>query len=161
MKSLRDLLQTLLSWLHAAICAWTGTTNKEGRPAHGPAHPRRYVRVMRATGAPTPVAVGTPRVARPPLPPHLAALLAAAPEVEPEFAHKRRRAAKLLAMVRGAARSVRAFAPRPPPRDARSPAPTGRAWLLRARRATSEVHEGLVLADPPPGKGLSPRPASA
>ena len=153
MKSLRDLLHALLNWTQALYAAWIGEHMPRARPAHGPAHPHRYVRAPRA-GASGTLGVLVPRLARPrhvPPPPHILALLANAPDVEPEFARLRRRAITLLAPVRALHARVRVYNPRPAPAPLAAPArPTGASWALRMTRATSAFSEWLALTTPAP-----------
>lgn len=160
MRSLRDLLQTLLSWLAATIAAWTQKKEPRVRPAHGPAHPWHYghLKTHVATRAPSAAEVAAPpslaqtlraRASRPPLPPHLAALLANAPDVEPEFARRRRVA--LLAPLHDLRVRVRVYNPRPPVTAPAAPArPTGASWALRMTRALDAMSEWLSLTTPAP-----------
>lgn len=160
MRSLRDLLQTLLSWLAATIAAWTQKEEPRVRPAHGPAHPWHYghVKIHVAARPRAPSTVEAPpslaealraRATRPPLPPHLAALLANAPDVEPEFA--RRRPVALLAPLHALRVRVRVYNPRPVPSAPHGPArPTGASWALRMTRAMDALSEWLSLVTPAP-----------
>ncbi|HET6405499.1 MAG TPA: hypothetical protein VFH78_12705 [Candidatus Thermoplasmatota archaeon] len=153
MKSLRDLLQTLLRWLAAAL-ALGGRRERTLRPAHGPAHPwhlahARLHLAPRVRPDPTAPPPRPPRVAPPA---HILALLASAPEVEPEFARPAPRRVALT--LRAAATRLRIYNPtRPAAPDARPPRAASASLGSRLSRAVSPLRDWLLFDPGPPQPG--------
>lgn len=144
MKSLRVLAALLVSLLR--LLGWNRRTQGSRRVAHGPAHPYHYAHVRALLPErPRPRhASRRPEPVRPPA--HILAILAAAPEVEPEFAARRR---VRLEPLRALAVRLRIYNPKPataPPRRTAEPS-VGMSYLSRA---VSAVHEWLVFDSPPP-----------
>lgn len=159
MKSLRDLLHVLLSWLQLALAGWLQEPTNSARPGQGPAHPRVYVRKLHASAPRLLAPRGVPGVTVPlahrprraPPPPHILALLANAPDVEPEFARLRARHVALLAPLRRLEARVRVYNPRlAPAAPAIAPRPTGASWAIRMTRAMGAFFEWLALTAPAP-----------
>lgn len=146
---LRALLLGLLNAIRRLFHTNTATKRDppDGqRPAQGPAHP--WIRFARIASPIPERAVARP--ARPPLPPHLAALLAAAPEVEPELQVAARPAPpSLLQTFRSIAAHVRIYNPKPPAADRRRREGPTASW---AERLASAVHRfgSLLALDGPP-----------
>lgn len=142
MKSLRDLLASFLT----ALRAFLARAPRAPRPVHGPAHPWLHAHVRGARPAtnempPAPIAP-TARPRPTSLPPSIAALLARAPDVEPEFVRLRPFFGKVPA-------SVRIYSPRPPPVLKQDrPAFTTVSFAQRVARALDPITEWLVHASP-------------
>lgn len=152
---LRVLAAALLSMFQRVAAVWRARPHTTfRRPAHGPAHPWAHAHVKAyLPERPRPCAVSRARPARVPPPPHILALLASAPEVEPEFAPKRHpaRIAPLAAHLCALAVRVRIYNPKPAPAvDEHPPRPSGVSLAQRLSRAVSEVHEWLAFDSPPP-----------
>ena len=161
MKSLRALLEALYSMLMEAFRGLRSDRTQAPKPVFGPALP---MPITRAPRAPDPMSVSAPaghaptlrqllraRAARPPLPPHLAAMLASAPDVEPEFLPKPRRRVELLAPLHRIAAKVRVYNPRPVLAAKLRALPVAlAAWGERLRRAISEIHAWLAFDTAPP-----------
>lgn len=146
MKSLRDLVLAFLTALRAFVDRRMRAA-RAPRPVRGPAHPWVYAAGAAAASAPPAPSDATApcapaRPTRPSLPPHLAALLARAPDVEPEFV-------RLPAFVRSVPARVRIYNPRPPAPDApRRPAFTAVSFAQRIARAVDPITAWLVHASP-------------
>lgn len=142
MKSLRDLLASFLT----ALRAFLARAPRAPRPVRGPAHPWLHAHVGRsipATSEAPPAPIGqTARPSRASLPPSIAALLARAPDVEPEFVRLRPFFGKPPA-------SARIYSPRPPlVLKPEPPASTAVSYAQRAARALDPITEWLVHASP-------------
>lgn len=142
---LRTLLLLILNALQRLMLPRAAPS--AARPAHGPAHPwvRAHATQSQARRAPTPRELARP--ARPPLPPHLAALLAQAPAVEPDLAPRPRPAP--FHTFRNIAVRVRVYNPKPPAPDLRAAAPTPTSWADRLHRAVAAFRSALGSDGPP------------
>lgn len=170
MTSLRALLEAMYTLLLEAFRGLRSQRSRSSRPVRGPALPIAFARAGAAPRSPGP-SPGTDdrspgpdaglraslraRAARPPLPPHLAAILASAPDVEPEFARLSapRRAPTLLDPLRRIAARVRVYNPRAPITSVVRAAPRVLStWAQRLRRAVSEIHAWLAFDTAPPSQ---------